>query len=1012
VAVNRKELLPEIPWPTVDKPRTRGVNTLEGDDDFGLADLGRLQQQYAHEPAVYREMKHRYGQARTSEAAVNSMKKEHRELPLFQAHLLEAQRTAAKLEPRMALYKASSRERVNEQAVNVIGREYSERAINSWVNSRSDNLEAQVSGASAAWQGYGALSQQRSNILNQMQGLRHESMEAASTYIAGKGIRAGGVNLQSEAVLQGNAAQMKDLAQQLIPITVAMQQLKQQGQDPASRQRELIGIGEKAAGVLGHNQLEAEMKSGKGLGALSPADLKKKEAEAAEKLVKALDELRNSAGKTKEELEGLQKNAEEAAEEFKEVSEARGMDGDGGGRKFETAKVVAGAVMESLAAMTTGYSNVMINQPLQMVSNATGAANIENEKYNMWHQAIAGDMTARMTLGAWDTGNAFGNELADRQNFVHRAKEVNAGIGAGVGVLQMGFAVGGTGGTVVGNNAVTNFAQGAQTFIGSTVSGIQEEAARQRQTEMGALRIQGTHAMVNASKAMNYIPGQQFQKYRDYVVGLNATATEMGGSVGEAFLNETSGTDFMQKMYDKGVGLKEMGALSAQGALGMGSMFKSSQVLEAVGLENSGFGSAANNMRRMATLGASGTGDPGQNLSKIIEEGMQRGLNSSKAIDMIVENTARATEESVKLGYKADPTEFLTKTILGAIDRSNPNKELAGQIAQETYRTGEAARSNISASFPGMINVARVTRAAGLEFDQATGLMMTQMDTKALNAHAEDTKEEFKAFLEQRGWRRSTIEGLGARLDDPKSFIQGINEAKAVSELSQTSGLSLVSGLPGELVQQIKKYKDRPEILEQIASLKDPNALPAELRDLRAPIALALSTANQNPDAVLRSVITQIVGPNWQPKETNNTIAQEAAKNKSHAEGQVEARGGKTAEVGQALTAGKYFGASGTSGANAIESLANSLRNALKKAGTDAEEKWTTAAGESAASFGASAKSLNHASGQLDAAAKVLLEGSGAMNAASNIFKQWVEKITVATEPGVKELKRFKRSKK
>ncbi len=997
MAVNKKgELLPDVPWPR------KGVNTLESDDNFGLADLGRLEEQYANEPAAFREMRLRASRARSTIEAVNALEAQRpgsSKIPIFQKQLLEAQRTKANLEPRMALYKESARERVNAQAVNIIGRDFSETAVNSYVAGNMNSLEMQVAGSAMAAQGYGSLAQQRSNIMNTMQGLRQESMTAAGEYMKGRG-----PNPAAVSTIEGNAAQMKELAQQLIPITLAMQQLKQQGLDPQGRQRALVATGDKAAGVLDYNRLEAEMKSGKGLGALSPADLKKKETEAAEKLIKALEELRNSAGKTKDELEDLNKNAEEAAKEFEEVSEARGMSG-GGGNKFENAKVVAGVVMESLAAITAGYQNIAINQPLQMAQNVTGAANIENEKYNMWHQALAGDMTARMTLGAWETGNSFGNLLAERQHNVHVAKEVNAGIGVAVGIGQM---VAGAGG-VVGNNVVTTVAQGAQTTIGSAVSGVQEEAARERQTEMGALRIMGTHAMVNASKALNYIPGQQLQKYRDYVMGLNTAADQMGGAVGEAFLNETAGTDFMSKMREQGVGLKEMGALSAQGAAGMGSMFKSNQVLEAVSLENLGHGSAAENMRRMASLGATGMGDPSQNLSKIIEEGMQRGLNSSKAIDMLVENTARMTEESAKLGYSADPTEFLTKAVLGAIDRNNPNRELAEKIAIGAHQSGEGARSNIAASFPGMINVARVTRAAGLDFDQAAGLMMTQMPTDVLNARRGDSAEAFKTFLEQRGMRPSTIAALGDQLQNPEQYIQRINEAKAVSQLSQQSGLSLVSGLPGELIQQIKQNKDNPEILQAIAHLKDPNALPAGLRDLRAPIAQALATAGQNPDAVFSDVITQILGPNWQPKENTNTLASEEQRNRSRLSAQVERRGGNVAETDQAIRGGSGLGAGGASGAGGIAGLAETLRTAFEKAGANAEEAWTTAAKDTAASFGASAQNLNHATGQLDRASEALMRGSGAMNAASNIFKKWAEQITSAVAPGYNKLKDLKK---
>lgn len=985
--------MPEVSWPWAGN----GVNSLEDDDNFGLADLGRLEQQYAIEPALFRELRHRAAQARDQIEAINTIKTQRPEMfanPQFNLakRLAAAQKAKSSLEPRMALYKESTRERMNEQAVNVIGREYSERAINSYVNANSNSLEAQVAGSNAAYQGYGSLAEQRGSILNQMQGLRQESMTAAGEFMKNRG-----VNPAAQETLQGNAAQMKDLAQQLIPITVAMQQLKQQGQDPEGRRKSLINTGDKAQGVLAFNKLEEDMKSGKGLGAIGPAELRKKEADAAERLVKALDELRNSAGKSAAELEELNKNAEAAAKDFEEIGTARKM--PGGGDRYASEKIIAGTVAEALGIITSAFQNIAINQPMQMVSNVTNAANMENEKYGMWHNAVSGNMQDRLSLGAWQTGHAFGDQQTGwlGLNAVHAAKMTSSGITTGLGVLQMGAGIAGSAGTVVGNNPVENTAQGAKSAISGAAGFIEEGAAWYRQTEKARLRVDATRAVVGASKALNYIPGRQLQGYRDYVMGLNETASQMGGTVGEDFLNQAGGSDFMQAMSVTGLGLKEMGTLSAQGVGMMGSMFRSNQVLGATQLENMGFGTADQNMRRMGILGAAGTADPMQNLGKLVEEGMQRGLNSSKAIDMIVENTARMTEETMRMGGSADPTDFLAKTILSAINKDNPNKEMAGSIAYQTYQAGEAARHNIATSFPGIINVDRNMKDMGLGTDRMSAALLTQIPTGMLNAFKGKSEDELKEFLEGRG--------INTKNMDPSMFSGGklidiLNKNAGISELAQQSGVGYATGAPGSLVEEILNNKNNPWVMQAFRSGKNLNVLTDDQRNLRSGVAGGLALAGKNPEAVISDVMA-LLGID-QDRETNTSLADVDANGKStKSAAQMEKRIGNTASVDQARQGGRLLGAD-AGGAEAIKALADTGREAFEKAGENAEEAWTTAASNTATNFGKSAELLNNASGKLDIVATKLIENTDAMKVVSESFgavmKKYLNEITKKTD--------------
>jgi len=108
MAVNRKgPLMPEVPWPWA----RDSVNSLEDEDNFGLADLGRLEQQYANEPAAFRELRHRAATARDQIEAINTIKQTRPAMfadPQFNLakRLASAQKAKQSLEPRMLFIKS------------------------------------------------------------------------------------------------------------------------------------------------------------------------------------------------------------------------------------------------------------------------------------------------------------------------------------------------------------------------------------------------------------------------------------------------------------------------------------------------------------------------------------------------------------------------------------------------------------------------------------------------------------------------------------------------------------------------------------------------------------------------------------------------------------------------------------------------------------------------------------------------------------------------------------------
>lgn len=958
----------------------KGVNTIDEGEDFGLADLGRLEEQYAREPAAIRELRARAQRAKVERREMNKLGEVSplvAALPEFQQEVKINEKTTAGLENRLRINKIATRERVNAQAMNVVGREFSDRAVNSYVNANSNSLEAQVSGANAAWQGYGSLAQQKSNIMNQMQGLRQDSMSAAGGYIGNRG-----VNAPAQATIQENAGQMKDLASQLIPITLAMQQLKQQGQDPQGKQRSLINMGDKASGVLSYNKLEDEMRSGKGLGALSAGDLRKKEAEAAEKLIKALDELRGAAGKTKDELEVLNKTAEDAAKEFGDMSEARSMGGSSSnGAKLTGAYASAVANVANLVGNT--IQTMAVNQPMQQMSNIGGYANLENQKYDMWKSGNEGNMTERMNMGGWANAGEFGKQMANRTGWVVGSRIVGGAAATVAGAAQLADAATSVeAGTVTSKlglhdaNTVQTLAGGVQAAgEGLAMTMIQGKDAVQHISTSQA-EIQANIAAMGTTKQLNHISGYQLQQYRDYDMGLNKGAMSLGSQAG-SFMDQAGGSAFMTRMQGVGLGMGEMANLSQQGAQNMGSTFNADQAIKAKHLENLGLGSASENMARMGTFAGAGAQNPMQSMEKVLERAVGSGLSSSKSLTMIAENTGQMVEQSNARGSGVDTTDEIARMILGAVDKKNTNQEFAGQQAANTFKSEEGFKTNASTSFSGMVAISRMQKDLGLDFNSALSLQTT---STGMWTTWRDLAKHNKVDRVEQEMRNQGIDVSKNELfkKDPNAFFDKVSSDKVLSQLER-GGAGWATGATKDfaaLQQWVGADKGKMKIFTGDDAAGEA-AAPEWVRN--ALLAINQSVRNNDPNANPLAVRRDLgVGLNYVDAASANALPREGTmrqdafgasqEEKSLGERQRTA----AAQQGIGTLAGANY--SGTT-AGVATTATGRVNQSLP--GENAEAKFAEAAAKSAADFGASAIQLNFASGKLIDAANKLMEFAG-----------------------------------
>jgi hypothetical protein len=983
------------------------VNTV-ATDDFGVSELSRIGEQYNRVPYAQRELQRRHqeasnilnvlnelpGGAKTpidsdTQDALEAMeallrgttdKKERKQIqseiekvtagtllnPLFQRQMTKAQKEVQSLGPRMRIYEESTRERLNTQAMNMVNREFSDSRVGGFVNDRINSQEIQTAGLSMSTQSsFEELAAQREGIMGQIGGIRSSSLNVAGSLIGDNG-----VDQQAEGTLKENAEKIKELASQLGPIAVAMKVQKEKGEDPDSKRKYVSHMGEKAQEHLDFERLSSDIRSGNGeFGKISASDLKKRETEAAQNLVKALDELRGSAGKSKEEIAKLAKTAEEAAEEFERVQEAKAAGAGAPADSWLKTGQAVGTAVANVAQLVGSYFQVLgINQPMAEMGNVSAYANIENQKYDSFRTALGGNMTERMNLGGWSTAHQFGLNRATAAGWKVGANVVGGGAGVVAGGLQTIDAIaaapgGASAGKVIGNaTVVTNIAGGIQATGESGLLLASSILDAKNKISTSQAETAGVNVTMDAVRKLNHIPGYQLQQYRDHIAGLYGGSMYMGSS-GESFLNKASSGEYLDTMLQFGLSSEEVGSLSRFGAQNMGSMFDPEQILQSKRFENLGFGSAEDNMRRMMSLSAGSTQNPSQSMEKLLERAVSVGLDSSKSITLIAESTGAVAEQSAMQGF-ANLGDQISKIMLSAVDRNNPNQEMAAKQATASFQTGEQARNNRSASWHGMIATSRLQKELGLNWRDAYALQgFSAAQLTSLSGQSED---EIKEALFRRGFDgsySSTFTG------DMKGALGIAINSKLTSQAESGAGFAVGSG--AGWLKHIRPWIEGGAGRAQQLADGNMKGVPANVSEAVREMFWSFSSSNPggDPQAMLRDMLAQkYLGVGDGGGLSTGTIDDMGGSKGALA---YEVTGGarqKTRAAKQALGMITDGSGNGAAGIGAVSASGRAVE------GMAGEATWAEAAAKSAADFGESALRLDSASSKLTRAADALLE--------------------------------------
>ena len=859
-----------------------------------------------------------------------------------------APNTLMSAESRIRSSVESRLERSNMQAANVIGREYSETAINSQARSMYNVPEFQNKAFTMMNQSYDALGARRQEITNQIGSLGQQSAEAAGSLFTNRGVRKDLANQ-----ISGNANQADALTKELASIDLAMKTRRQTGSDPLSRFEKLNQTGKSAEDFLTAKDIGEQVRSGsvnisKGGQQVSVdnADIGKAIANEAEALRKALSDLANSAGKSTEELEKMRGAAEESAENFEKLQKAAAAGGGGNGATGAQWASAAGGMFN---AVGQGIQQIAVGQRLGQVANIAGYAGIENQKYDMYKSGRAGNVLNQMLASSWSDAEGFGKQLKTGQQAAVAAYTAGGVAQTAAGGFQVAEGLGqkanplayATGASTQNTAAVL---QGAQNVVQGLSTTAVNGMDLYRGVSTNAAAIQGTQADMAARRELLKVSGEQLQSFRDFGVGMSTAAQGMGKR-GEQFLQSATSAAGIQQMVNSRLSPEQMAQMSQLGVQTMGSQFNQSQIYAARGLERSGYGSMAENMQRQASLAAAGSNNPQAGLASVLESAFSKSLDSSKAISAMVENTGAMVSRSAGAAVGLDTVAAASQLTAAGISGKNGNQEFAVQRAAQAAELSNQYGTNTDVSFSGMVNTARLSKQLGISGEEAINLQ--KVDAATLKTLKGKTQKEQEDFLVNRG---IDITGKNAN-----KIISGALDYKGNSIL-EAGGAGLAQGVDSDALRkkiqagETLTYKERLQLGR---------------------------TAVMGGYTGAEEITSQVAGLSAQTKPQNKAAAAAAMAGEGGSESlktwdNLRTSGFKQLSE-QALQATKTMEKFG----GALKVLVD-MNDKLEKFGANGgEAKFSTAAADAAASFGASTTKFSDAVGVFDSAIRETMSRSG-----------------------------------
>lgn len=887
-----------------------------------------------------------------------------RQKEIVESGLSAARKAQNTLGPRIELRAQTKQERFMAQAQSNIRKDFDPSAVNRQVENIARTTFGQDQSLKHISKPYSDIESAYNANMNKIGGLEQGSMALAERLydVDGK------IDPKVAKRLGGKEEQRQAIEKEMAGQAAAMGAQARMGLDPKSQMASLFGAGQHAQDILKKNEYEEDVKKGTGkFGGMSGSELKEAETAAATRLTDALAKLTDGTEKTTEQLEDFKKQAKDAEKDLKDISGIKEAGGGGGSRTAANVAAFAGAAGSAFNIAGNLIQQVGVNQPLSQARNIAGFASIENQKYQMYKGAAGGDIQSQLMLSQWGNAENFGKRVGNNAENAVIARGASGIAQAAAGTARVASDLNPVSDLLNSQGAVNSAIQGGLDVAQGAATSVEASTDLYRRVSRSATQQAGTGEYMNAAKQLTAVQAEQLQGFRDYSVGLGGAAMGMGAAGGGFLARMTDANisdkramqsrqgmpqdqTMLEKMTTSRISPEQMAQMAQMGVQNIGSTFNENQIFAARGLERSGYGSKEENMQRMASLASSGANNPQAGLGSVMEAAFSKGLEGSKVLNMMVENTGAMVSQSAGRAAGLDVTGAAATLLTANVNADDPNKEFAAQRAKTVEQLSKDIGTNTGVNFSGMAATARIGKTTGL--GGVASIMAQGLDDATLKTVQGMGDEEASKFL--------LNQGIKVKPNEVKKTMGALIESRQMT-LLEAKGAGMAVGI------------NNKEMLNKIKTGGFEGLDESEQEKVSQAGKLAGFSGGKEFVGAIRALDVQN-DPNAK-KKTDSAMKGEAGSDQLKTIDDMRTQGFKQlSQAAQEATSGFKDAAAAL---KALGDLAKQVENIGDKGG---EKKFKTAAADSAGTFGESVSKFDISVGKFDKAIANMGSRSGLSN--------------------------------
>lgn len=937
-----------------------------------------IRQQHSVETLAQAELKKAIAETRERSSILRSMSRTPSKDPnvlwgeteYYRQELPELRRRISRGREQLRMMDVASSARAESEMRTSISREYSESHIGGRVAQMSRLEQVQNQSLSYAGRPFDELEAEKQELVSRLR----QSKRLAAGHVPGMYRKEQGTMITDPEKMHAIGEELAErdrLVRQIAQINIAQKTQKISGADPSARFAQLLEKGEEARKILSAKddtdlaRTDRIILKGKEE-SVKRSDIEREIVNQSINLKKALEELEKAAKDGAKNLDELRENAQDAADNLDTLQKASRGGGSFGGFSAGAWGRLA-AFGQGAAIIGDTAQKILVRDEIQSMRNITGYASIENEKYNTYKAARGGNVAAQLALAQYSSAEEFARGIKTRTGIT----EALMGFGSGLAKI------GGGGAAIAGASAVGTPALGA--LVATTggglavASGVADLATTTsglvRGTHTGQSYQMGVNAYMEAINQINAIPAAQMQSLRDLYVGAGNVGVGMGANA-EGFLNQITGRDvadrrlmearsglpltptLLERTAKLGISPEQLTKLSQVGTNVMGNQFNVRQVEFAKQLELANLGTANENIMRMGMLTAAGANNPQSGLETVMASAVEKGLNTSKAISAMVENTAALSSASGAAVMGLDATNAATAMASSLLNPNIQNEDIRATRARTVQELAMSSATNTSVTFSGMVNTSRAsTLAKSLGIDPSAADIYTKLDPVFYRSLLDPKNKDRMLDI-------AAGQGIYSADKNPetiKKFAMGMLENQSLAIME---GGGAAYGRLGSTASELYKKVRSTENINQL-----------ELGD-KAALAQVGKTAGYGSAEEFFAAIRM-------PSATQNAKLDLTKTTGKTTDEIKELRIGSDKQAAEAAAYAEKMLSTITKGFGDALGVLSELNNKYSKDGAEQEAEFSTAAVKAAASFGDSTKRFDSTVTRLEQTVNALAAKAG-----------------------------------